>query len=193
MLDTQPRLPAARPHGSLSSAQAAQAEQGGSRDPEDWQEASFTRPMRSPFAFEDEPRGPEPRGPEQEVDVALEEAALFEPATAPPAPEVRPRQDAPKSGRGARLPAPRFDAEATEPHTVSPQLLAAMKGERDSMRLLAVVQETAPVDLSKTSEEPTLGAEVRLARSGVRYRPTQRCDGSGSFVLTPSSRRSPRG
>ena len=146
MLDSQARLPAAAASN--------------------WEESSFTRPMRSPFA------GPAASDESTEVDIAIEETALFEDREPPVRPlrALRRTQTSPPPLRAATLPAPRFDAEATTKHVVSPNLLDAMRGERDSVRLLQAVRDIAPVDLSKTVEEPTLGDEVRLAQSGIRKR-----------------------
>lgn len=173
MLDSQSRLPAhdARHAGT-------------------WEEATFTRPMRSPFASagleESAPRPSAKREsqgtiarsepPAAEIDVCIEEAALFEaprplPRVALRAPALRRRPTPPPPQRSS-LPPPRFDAEATCKQDVSDELLAAMRGERDSVQLRQAVRAAAAVDLGKTVEEPTLGAEVCLARShsGVRKR-----------------------
>lgn len=150
MLDSQSRLPAhdARHAGT-------------------WEEATFTRPMRSPFA-ESAPR-PMVRSepPAAGIDISIEEAALFE---APPRPALLRRPTPPPPPRSPRLPPPRFDAEATSKQAVSHELLEAMRGERDSVRLRQAVRAAAVVDLGKTVEEPTLGAEVRHTQSVIRKR-----------------------
>jgi len=162
MLDSQSRLPAHKAG--------------------EWEESTFTRPMRSPFA-ESAPRPVVRSEPPAAVDVSIEEHALFDaPAeqsgvrsSEPPA---RPRTESvalrrlpttpPPQTRPSRLPPPRFDAEATTRHAVPSGLLDAMRGERDSVRLRQAVRAAAPIDLSKTTEEPTLGAEVRLEVTGPR-------------------------
>ncbi len=118
--------------------------------PNDWEETTFTRPMRSPFA------APEPA---PDVDVKLEEAALFEarPLRARPAP--------PPPARKAPTPRSHFDEEATCRTTVEPELLRAMREQRDSTRLMQ-----AAIDLAKTIEEPVFAGEVLVESSAVRPR-----------------------
>lgn len=109
----------------------------------DWEEATFTRPMRSPFAVE---------RPPPDVDVNLEEAALFE----APRPRAMPR------ARASALPPPRTDEETTTRHTVEPEFLRMLSEMRDSTRLMQ-----AAIDLGKTVEEPFVG-EVMLETSAIR-------------------------
>lgn len=143
MLDSQPRL-TTRPPVSQPA--------WGARDDwsQDWEEATFTRPMRSPFA-DDGPRSPRraPRCPE--VEIPLEEAALFEPT---PTRE----QMLPPPPRPSRLPPPRFDEEATARQDVAPSLLRALRGELDSVRLMQAAARAvdSAIDLSKTAEQPTV-------------------------------------
>ena len=153
MLDSQSRLAAQKNHFAG-----------------DWEESTFTRPMRSPFET-DTASGTRPivrSDPPAPVDVCLEEAALFEP---PPVrqPSARPpalqkTSTRPLPIRPSRLPPPSFDAEATVKRGVSTEVLDAMRG-RDSVRLRQAVRAAVTSDLSKTIEGPTLGEEVRLAQS----------------------------
>lgn len=118
----------------------------------EWEEATFTRPMRSPFAPE----------PAPDVDVSLEEAALFEPPAKQHA-ALRRTSTPPPPPRKAPVPPPRYDAEATTRAKVEPELLRAMRDNRDSTRLLQ-----AAIDLGKTVEEPAFGGEVLLETSAIR-------------------------
>lgn len=123
----------------------------------EWEEATFTRPMRSPFA-------PEP-APAPDVDVKLEEAALFEPPAQRPTPALRRVPTPPPPRRKTSAPPSRYDAEATTRTTVEPELLRAMRENRDSTRLLQ-----AAIDLGKTVEEPAYAGEVLTETSAVRPR-----------------------
>jgi hypothetical protein len=122
---------------------------------QDWEEATFTRPMRSPFAPEPAP------APVPEVDVSLEEAALFE----RPQVALRRRPTPPPPLRKSVLPPPRTDEETTSRNTVEPAFLRALRDLRDSAKLLQ-----AAVDLGKTVEEPAYAGEVLLETSAVRPR-----------------------
>jgi hypothetical protein len=116
--------------------------------PNDWDEATFTRPMRSPFAVE----------PAPDVDVKLEEAALFETPRA-----LRRMPTSPPPKRSSLLPPPRTDEETTTRHTVEPAFLRLLSESRDSTRLLQ-----AALDLGKTVEEPAFSGEVLLETSSIR-------------------------
>jgi len=127
--------------------------------PNDWDEATFTRPMRSPFAVEAAP----------DVDVKLEEAALFETprqrslSTSKASVAVRRVPTAPPPKRSSLLPPPRTDEETTTRHTVEPAFLRLLSESRDSTRLLQ-----AALDLGKTVEEPAFSGEVLLETSSIR-------------------------
>lgn len=148
MLDSQPRLAAQKNHFAG-----------------DWEESTFTRPMRSPFET-DTASGTRPivrSEPPAPVDISLEEAALFEPP--PKNPALQKISTRPPPLRPSRLPPPSFDAEATVKRDVSAEVLDAMR-RRDSVRLRQAVRAAVTTDLSKTIEGPTLGDEVRLAQRG---------------------------
>ncbi len=132
--------------------------------PSEWEESTFTRPMRSPFAKE----APKPPA---EVDVKLEEAALFEaPAprklpTAKPHAALRRVTTAPPPRRSARVEPP-MDAEATWKGKVNPELIRAI-GERDSQRMRQAIRAVEALDLAKTVEQPALDMDL-LETSAVR-------------------------
>lgn len=137
MLDSSSRMPAAKRIPTLSPLQ-----------PGDWDEATFTRPMRSPFA-EPRTRTPAP-GPrpvkEVAVEVKLEESALFD---APKKPALHRVTTAPPPRRSVPPP---MEEESTSRHAVHPDLLRAMC-DADSTRLR---RAAAIHDLAKTMEEPVL-------------------------------------
>jgi hypothetical protein len=139
MLDSSPRIPRSSPVREL-----------------EWEETTFTRPMRSPFAAKDEAETP----PAPSVDVALEEAALFEP---PPIPALRRVSTAPPPRR--KPGAPPFQEEDTVKREQPNWLLRVLASERDSTRLRAAASSAPATDLSKTLEEPTFGAEIAKLRT----------------------------
>jgi hypothetical protein len=147
MLDSSSRMPAAKRIPTLS--------------PVDWDESTFTRPMRSPFA-EARTRTPTPRPrPVKEiaVDVNLEEASLFE---TPKKPALRRVTTAPPPRRSVP---PSMEEETTSKHEVHPELLRAIR-DRDSSRMRQVA---AVMDLTKTMEEPVLDVcEEHLEASTIR-------------------------
>lgn len=123
----------------------------------EWEEATFTRPMRSPFA---EPA--RPKSPPAEIDVRLEEAALFE----TPKPALRRTSTAPPPRRSLTPPPPE---ETTSKNTVHPELLRAIM-ERDSTRLRQAIRAVEALDLAKTTEEPALDPDDFLETSTTRAR-----------------------
>lgn len=157
MLDSSSRIPRSAPVSDV-----------------EWEETTFTRPMRSPFA-PDGPTSPSPKPDAQRasgvtelktrsapkapaVDVALEEGELFE---APPPPQrtaLRRLSTAPPPRR-SKAPPPRFRDEETVKHDTPSWLLRVLASERDSARLRAAARTEDSVDLSKTVEEPTFEDE----------------------------------
>jgi hypothetical protein len=164
MLDSSSRIPRSAPIGDL-----------------EWEETTFTRPMRSPFAPDQPttgrassppngvatlkprtaPRSPSPSAPSAApVDVTLEEGELFEsppPPKAAPKPALRRLSTAPPPRRSAAP--PRFRDEETVKHDTPNWLLRVLASERDSARLRAAARTGEIVDLSKTVEEPTFEDE----------------------------------
>lgn len=139
----------------------------------EWEEATFTRPMRSPFAAENvrdtiRDHAPRARGPE--VDIALEEAALFdEPRKLPTArghAALRRVSTAPPARRS--LTPPPLDEEITSKGKVNPELIRAI-ADQDSQRMRQAIHAVEALDLAKTTEEPALdvcdeGLETLLFR-----------------------------
>lgn len=153
MLDSSSRMPSAKRVPTLS--------------PLDWEEATFTRPMRSPFheghasGREARTRTPTPIEPPA-VDISLEEAALFEAPKKVVRPALHRVTTAPPPRRS--LPPP-MDDETTSKNKVPSELLRATR-EPDSGRML---QALAVVDLAKTMEEPILDVcEEHLETSTIR-------------------------
>jgi hypothetical protein len=145
MLDSSSRLPRVAPVALPAN---------------EWEEATFTRPMRSPFAAEDREirdtirdHAPRVRGPE--VDVALEESALFETSEKMPVARVALRRVATAPPpRRSLTPAP-LDEEATSQGKVNPELIRAI-ADRDSQRMRQAIRAVEALDLAKTTEEPAL-------------------------------------
>lgn len=150
MLDSSSRLPCVAPL----------------RSPNDWEESTFTRPMRSPFA-------PEPQKPAAEVEVKLEEAALFEAPeprklpTAKPHAALRRVTTAPPPRRSLPVEPP-MDAEATSKGKVNPELIRAIR-ERDSHRMRQAIRAVEALDLAKTVEQPAVqGCDDLHQTSAIR-------------------------
>jgi hypothetical protein len=146
MLDSSSRIPRSAPIGDL-----------------EWEETTFTRPMRSPFAPEEPTAGRAPPAGAQAatpIDVTLEEGELFEappPRRSAPKPSLRRLSTAPPPRRTAAP--PRFRDEETVKHDTPSWLLRVLASERDSARLRAAARTGEVVDLSKTVEEPTFEDE----------------------------------
>lgn len=139
MLDSSSRLPVAQ----LSP-----------QPPQDWEETTFTRPMRSPFVDAKRTRTPPPLTEvPPAVDVSLEESALFDAPVTRKMPHAALRRvtTAPPPRRST-MATPVTDEETTSKNSVNPELLSAIR-DRDSFRMR---QAIALVDLGKTMEEPVL-------------------------------------
>lgn len=106
----------------------------------EWDEVTFTRPMRAPFAGAAEK-------PPPDVDVTLEEGALFEGGR-------------PSAPSGAVMPPGRMDEEATTRNAVQPEVLRAIWEAAD-----ATSSAADALDLSKTVEEPALPPELVRERT----------------------------
>jgi hypothetical protein len=159
MLDSSSRIPRSAPVCEL-----------------EWEETTFTRPMRSPFA-PDQPTASRPSSPSpkpvaalkprtapqspkpspEPVEVALEEGELFEAPAPRPKPALRSLSTAPPPRR-SKAP-PRFRDEETVKQETPNWLLHLLASERDSARLRAAARTGGAVDLSKTVEEPTFEDE----------------------------------